>query len=89
MGYAIRPAVNPDFQSNIGCLIKRPAGGILLEAIQETSGRSELIILLALETAEAPWRQVRPNTKGRYAIAFWGSYQPTLLAETPRPSRRR
>jgi hypothetical protein len=21
MGYAIRPAVNPDFQNNIGCLI--------------------------------------------------------------------
>jgi len=28
MGYAIRPAVNPDLQTKIGCLLKRPAGGI-------------------------------------------------------------
>jgi hypothetical protein len=28
MGYAIRPAVNPDLQNKIGCLHKRPAGGI-------------------------------------------------------------
>ena len=49
MGYAIRPAVNPDCQNNIGCLLKRPAGGILLESIQETSGRIDLIVLLALE----------------------------------------
>jgi hypothetical protein len=28
MGYAIRPAVNPDLQNKIGGLLKRPAGGI-------------------------------------------------------------
>ena len=88
MGYAIRPAVNPDCQNNIRCLLKRPAGGILLESIQETSGRVDLIVLLAVEPQKRLDGKWRPSTKGPCAIAALAPYQLTPLVETPRTSRR-
>ncbi len=54
----------------------------LLEPVQEPSGRSDLIVLLAVEPQE------RPSTTGRCAIAALASYQLTPLVETPRPSPR-
>ena len=88
MGYAIRTAVNPDFQNNIGCMLKRPARGILLESIQETSGRIDLIVLLAVEPQKRLGGKWCPSRKGRCAIAALAPYQLTPLVETPRTSRR-